>query len=132
MPKEFYDKLSESLYSELPETSAAANKVFLRIDRFDIGQSYVTAKVENKHGDVVSINIQGGQAGIELQETLLGSGSRKPRFAFLMIVLNESGKILVRKLPVLGVKDWLLVYEDDLLHLAVKDAFDEMDIRTVY
>jgi hypothetical protein len=132
MPKEFYDKLSESLYSELPETSAAANKVFLRIDRFDIGQSYVTAKVENKHGDVVSINIQGGQAGIELQETLLGSGSRTPRFAFLMIVLNESGKILVRKLPVLGVKDWLLVYEDDLLHLAVKDAFDEMDIRTVY
>jgi hypothetical protein len=132
MAKEFYDKLSESLYSELPETSAAANKVFLHIDRFDIGQSYVTAKVENKHGDVVSINIQGGQAGIELQETLLKHGSRKPRFAFLMTVLNESGKILVRKLPVLGIKDWLLIYEDDLLLLAVKDAFDEMDIRTIY
>lgn len=132
MTKEFYDKLSESLYSELPETSVAANKVFLHIDRFDIGQSYVTAKVENKHGDAVSINIQGGQAGIELQETLPSAGSRKPRFAFLMIVLNESGKILVRKLPVLGIKDWLLIYEDDLLLLAVKDAFDELDIRTVY
>jgi hypothetical protein len=132
MTKEFYDKLSESLYSELPETSAAANKVFLHIDQFDIGQSYVTAKVENKHGDAVSINIQGGRAGIELQETLLRPGSRRPRFAFLMTVLNEGGKILVRKLPVLGIKDWLLIYEDDLLHLAVKDAFDEMDIRTVY
>jgi len=132
MTKEFYDKLSESLYFEMPETSAAANKVFLHIDRFEIGQSYVTAKVENKHGDVVNINIQGGLAGIELQETLLRPGSRKPRFAFLMTVLNESGKTLVRKLPVLGIKDWLLIYEDDLLLLAVKDAFDEIDIRTVY
>jgi hypothetical protein len=128
----FYDKLSESLYSEVPETSAAVNKVFLHIDRFDIGQSYVTAKVENKHGDVVNINIQGGRAGIELQETLLRPGGKKPRFAFLMTVLNESGKTLVRKLPVLGIKDWLLIYEDDLLLLAVKDAFDEIDIRTVY
>jgi hypothetical protein len=132
MAKEFYDKLSEFLYPELPETSAAANKVFLHIDRFDIGQSYVTAKVENKHGDVVMFNIQGGRAGIELQETLLKPGSRKPQFAFVIIALNETGKILVRKLPVLGIKDWLLIYEDDLLVLAVKDAYDEIDIRTVY
>jgi hypothetical protein len=37
--------------------------------------------------------------------------------------------VLVRKLPVIGVKDWLLIYEDDLFLLAVKDAYDELDIR---
>jgi hypothetical protein len=29
---------------------------------------------------------------------------------------------------VLGVKDWLLLYEDDLFLLAVKDAYDEIEI----
>jgi hypothetical protein len=37
----------------------------------------------------------------------------------------------VRKLPVLGVKDWLLLYEDDLFLLAVKDAYDEVEIILV-
>ncbi|MGH9993194.1 MAG: hypothetical protein ACREAZ_11255 [Nitrososphaera sp.] len=127
----FYDKLSESLYKELPETSSAANKVFLHIDRFDVGQSYVTAKVENRHGDMVKVNIEGGRLGIELQETLFKLGGSKPRFAYIITTLNESGKILVRRLPVIGVKDWLLIYEDDLFLLAVKDAYDDMDIRTV-
>ena len=49
-----------------------------------------------------------------------------------MTTINNTGKILVRKLPVIGVKDWLLIYEDDLFMLAVKDAYDEMDIRVVY
>jgi hypothetical protein len=48
-----------------------------------------------------------------------------------MITLSDSGKIMVRKLPVLGVKDWLLIYEDDLFLLAIKDAYDEIDILTV-
>ena len=61
MKKIFFDKLSETLYNELPETSSAANKVMLHIDRFDVGQSYVTAKIENRHGDIVKLNIQGGQ-----------------------------------------------------------------------
>jgi hypothetical protein len=30
-----------------------------------------------------------------------------------------------------GVKDWLLVYEDDFFLLAVKDAYDELDIRVI-
>jgi hypothetical protein len=38
---------------------------------------------------------------------------------------------LVRKLPVIGVKDWLLIYEDDLFLLAVKDQYDELDIRLI-
>jgi hypothetical protein len=131
MTKLFYDKLSEDLYQELPETSAAANKVFLHIDRFDIGQSYVTAKVENRRGDVVKINIEGGRNGIELQDTLFRLGSNKPRFAYLSTTLNQDGKLLVRKLPVIGIKDWLLIYEDDLFLLAVKDSYDELDIRIV-
>ena len=69
--------------------------------------------------------------GIELQETLFKPKGRQPRFAYIMITLSDSGKILVRKLPVLGVKDWLLIYEDDLFLLAVKDAYDEIDIRTI-
>jgi hypothetical protein len=43
-------------------------------------------------------------------------------------VVNDTGKLLVRKLPVLGFKDWLLIYEDDLFLLAVKDAYDEVGI----
>jgi hypothetical protein len=37
-------------------------------------------------------------------------------------------KVLIRRLPILGIKDWLLIYEDTLFLLAVKDAYDEMEI----
>ena len=127
----FYDEVSESLHRELPETAAAALKVFINIDRFDIAQSYVTAKVENRLGDVVRINIEGGRTGIELQETLFKLDGKRPRFAYVVTTLSETGKTLIRKLPVIGVKDWLLIYEDDLFLLAVKDAYDELDIRLV-
>ena len=129
--KAFYDKLSEMLYREIPDTSSASNKVMLHIDQFDVAQSYVTAKVENRYGDTVKINIEGGRLGIELQETLFKFGGMRPRFAYLMTTINDTDKILVRKLPVIGVKDWLLIYENDLFLLAVKDAYDEMDIRIV-
>ena len=127
----FFDKISEMLYREIPDTFSASNKVMLNVERFDIGQSYVTAKVENRYGDIVKLNIEGGLQGIELQETLFRLRNGKPRFAYIIITLSDSGKILVRKLPVLGIKDWLLIYDDDLFLLAVKDAFCEMDIRTI-
>jgi hypothetical protein len=129
--KEFHDRLSEKLYMEMPDTSSASNKVMLHIDQFEVGQSYVTAKVENRYGDTVNINIEGGRLGIELQESLFKTKDRQPRLAYLMTIINDTGKILVRKLPVIGVKDWLLIYEDDLFLLAVKDAYDEIDIRIV-
>ena len=129
--KAFFDKTSETLYKEIPETSSASNKVMLHIERFDVGQSYVTAKVENRYGDIVKINIEGGRLGIELQETLFKIKGRQPRLAYIMTTINDTGKILVRKLPVIGIKDWLLIYEDDLFLLAVKDAYDEVDIRVV-
>jgi hypothetical protein len=129
--KAFHDKLSETLYKEIPDTLSASNKVMLHIDRFDVGQSYVTAKVENRYGNVVKINIEGGRLGIELQETLFKIKGRQPRLAYVITTINDTGKILVRKLPVIGVKDWLLLYEDDLFLLAVKDAYDEVDIRVI-
>jgi hypothetical protein len=127
----FYDRVSETLYRELPETVTAVLKVFINIERFDVAQSYVTAKVENRFGDTVKINIEGGRHGIELQETLFKLGGKSPRFAYVTTRIIESGKILVRKLPVIGVKDWLLIYEDDLFLLAVKDQYDELDIRLI-
>jgi hypothetical protein len=127
----FYDNLSEKLYREIPDTIAAANKVMLNIDHFEVGQSYVIAKVENRYGDTVRINIQGGTQGIELQDTLFKIKGRWPRFAYVMTTIKDTGKLFVRKLPVIGVRDWLLVYEDDLFLLAVKDAYDELDIRIV-
>ncbi|MDQ5876920.1 MAG: hypothetical protein M3288_08765, partial [Thermoproteota archaeon] len=116
----FYDNLSEKLYREIPDTIAAANKVMLNIDHFEAGQSYVIAKVENRYGDTVKINIQGGTQGIELQDTLFNLKGRWPRFAYVMTIIKDSGEVVVRKLPVIGVKDWLLIYEDDLFVLAVK------------
>ncbi len=129
--KAFHDKLSETLYREIPDTSSVSNKVMLHIEQFDVGQSYVTAKVENRYGDIVKINIEGGRLGIELQETLFKIKNRQPRLAYVMTTINNTGKILVRKLPVIGVKDWLLIYEDDLFLLAVKDAYNDVDIRVV-
>ncbi len=127
----FYDNLSEKLYKEIPNTIAAANKVMLNVDRFEAGQSYVVAKLENRYGDIVRINIQGGTQGIELQDSLFHIKDRWPRFAYVMTSIKDTGQVIVRKLPVIGVKDWLLIYEDDLFLLAVKDAYDELDIRIV-
>jgi hypothetical protein len=125
----FYDDLSEKLYKEMPDTFVAANKVMLNIEQFEAGQSYVTAKVENRHGDTVNINIQGGVRGIELQDTLFNVKQRWPRFAYILTNLTDTGEVIVRKLPVIGVKDWLLIYDEDLFLLAVKDAYNELDIR---
>ena len=125
----FYDKISEKLYAEVPDTIAASNKVLLNIEHFDVGQSYVVTKLENRYRDIVKINIEGGTQGIELQETLFNLKGRWPRFAYVMTTIKDTAKVLVRKLPVIGVKDWLLIYEDDLFLLAVKDAYDELDIR---
>jgi hypothetical protein len=40
----------------------------------------------------------------------------------------RDGKALVRKLPVIGTSDWLLIFEEDLCFLAVKDQYDEIEI----
>lgn len=130
MKSGFYDEQSEKTYNEVPRVPASA-RVMLEVGQFAVGQSYVTAKVRNRQGDTVNINIEGGRLGIDLQETLFRLAGRLPKTAYVITTINETGKVLARKLPVLGVKDWLLLYEDDLFLLAVKDAYDEVEIILV-
>ena len=131
----FFDDISEALFDEIPESTVIKSRVLLNIERFEIGQSYVTAKVQNKYGDKVTINIQGGRPGIELQESLCKIKDQdrggSARYAYLLTKLIETNKVLVRKLPVIGMRDWLLIYEDTLLELSVKDAYDELEIVVV-
>jgi hypothetical protein len=131
----FFDGISEALFDEIPKPPLARSRVLLNIERFEIGQSYVTAKVQNRAGDKVTINIQGGLPGIELQESLFKiKGHQKedrPYHAYIITKLIQTNKILVRKLPVIGIRDWLLIYEDTLVELSVKDAYDELEIVVV-
>ena len=131
----FFDGISEALFGEIPKLTTVKSRVLLNIERFEIGQSYVTAKVQNRYGDKVTINIQGGRPGIELQESLFKIKDQdrldRLRYAYLLTKLIQSKKVLVRKLPVIGMRDWLLIYEDTLVELSVKDAYDELEIVVV-
>jgi hypothetical protein len=152
----FFDTVSEKLYKELSEktrhySNNISSRVMLEFGNFNIAESYVTSKLENRYGDIVNINIEGGRHGIELQETLFdlrgkrldvaylitevkmgqadrgGSSSNRRRYEYDDNITAPT-KMLVRRLPILGIKDWLLIYEDTLFLLAVKDAYDEMEI----
>lgn len=131
----FFDAISEVLFHEIPKSPIVRSQVLLNIDRFEIGQSYVTAKIQNKYAENVTVNIQGGRPGIELQESLFKIKNPENQiplqFAYLKANLIETGKIFVRKLPVLGLRDWLLIYEDTLVELSVKDAYDELEIVVI-
>jgi hypothetical protein len=111
------------------------SQVLLNIERFEIGQSYVTAKIQNRYEEIVMINIQGGRPGIELQESLFkikNDENQVPlQYAYIRANLIQTGKVFVRKLPVIGMRDWLLIYEDKLVELSVKDAYDELEIVVV-
>ena len=131
----FFDESSKTSYNQLPKNSPVQSHVMLNIEQFEIGQSYVTAKVQNRYGEKVTINIQGGRPGIELQESFFKMKEEKgenPSFAYLIIrLVQDDSKIFARKLPVVGQRDWLLIYEDTLLELSVKDAYDELEIIVV-
>jgi hypothetical protein len=131
----FFDESSKTSYNQLPKNSPVQSHVMLNIERFEIGQSYVTAKVQNRYGEMVTINIQGGRPGIELQESFFKMNEERgenPSFAYLIVrLVQDDSKIFARKLPVVGQRDWLLIYEDTLLELSVKDAYDELEIMVV-
>jgi hypothetical protein len=114
---DFFDETSKTVYNQLAQTnSSVCSHVMLNIERFEIGSRYVTAKV------------------IEIQESLFKIKEEKrenPSYAYLIIRLIQNTKILARKLPVAGWEDWLLIYEDTLLELSVKDAYDELEIVLV-
>ena len=127
----FFDKLSEILYNEIPETTATYSKVMINIDQFNIGQSYVTAKVQNRYGNIININIEGGRNGIELQDELFNIKGKSLSVAYLITKIKDENNILVRKLPIIGRKDWLLIYDDTFFLMAVKDAYDEIEILAI-
>ena len=131
----FFDGISEQLFDEIPKLPIVRAQVLLNIDKFEIGQSYVTAKIQNRYAENVTINIQGGRPGIELQDSLFKIKNPENQdslhYAYITAKLIQSGKIFVRKLPVVGIRDWLLIYEDTLVELSVKDAYDELEIVVV-
>lgn len=131
----FFDGISEQLFDEIPKLPLVRSQVLLNIDKFEIGQSYVTAKIQNRYAENVTINIQGGRPGIELQDSLFKIKNPENQdslhYAYITAKLIQSGKIFVRKLPVVGIRDWLLIYEDTLVELSVKDAYDELEIVVV-
>jgi hypothetical protein len=131
----FFDEISKRLYTQLPNLSPVLSHVMLNIEQFEIASRYVTAKVQNRYGENVTINIQGGRPGIELQESFFKIKEKNggpPSCAYLVTRLaQDNNKIFVRKLPVVGHRDWLLIYEDTLLELSVKDAYDELEIIVV-
>ena len=127
----FFDKLSEILYNEISETTTAYSKVMINIDQFNISQSYVTAKVQNRYGNIININIEGGRNGIELQDELFNIKGKSRSVAYLITKIKDENNILVRKLPIIGRKDWLLIYDDTFFLMAVKDAYDEIEILAI-
>lgn len=125
----FFDEESEMLSREIPASSLSKVKLSFSLD-FDIGQSYVTSKIVDRDGVTRKLNIQGGQRGIKLQKELCHlreNGEGMPSHAYVKTTLKDS-QILIRKLPIMGVSDWLLIFEDDLFVLAVKDLYDEIEL----
>ena len=124
----FFDEESEILYSQVPHSKDCKVKLSFNLD-FDIGQSYVTAKIEDRDGNIRKLNIQSGTRGIKLQSDLirLKPGDEYPPHVYVQTTLKDS-RILVRKLPIQGTSDWLLIFEEDLLMLAVKGQYEELEI----
>jgi hypothetical protein len=125
----FFDEESEMLSREIPASSLSKIKLSFSLD-FDIGQSYVTSKIVDRDGVTRKLNIQGGQRGIKLQRELCHLGENDegmPSHAYVKTTLKDS-QILIRKLPIIGVSDWLLMFEDDLFVLAVKELYDEIEL----
>ncbi len=125
----FYDEESEMLSREIPGSNLSKIKLTFSLD-FDIGQSYVTSKIVDRDGFTRKLNIQAGQRGIKLQKDLCHlkeNDEGMPSHAYVKTTLKDS-QILIRKLPVMGISDWLLIFEDDLFVLAVKELYDEIEL----
>ncbi|MGZ5471989.1 MAG: hypothetical protein ACXWE0_09980 [Nitrososphaeraceae archaeon] len=125
----FYDELSKSLSSEIPQSKNSFLKAMLDLEKFEIGESYVTSKIKNKKNDTFVVNIQCGSPGIDISTSLFNL-TEIPKIVYLRTMIDNM--ILIRKLPVLGVKDWLLIYENTLFSLAVKEKYEELEILCVF
>jgi hypothetical protein len=125
----FFDEESRSLFKEIPNSNLSKIKISFSLD-FDIGQSYVTSKIVDRDGVTRKLNIQGGQRGVKLQKDLCrlkNDNKDMPSHVYIKTLLRDS-RVLVRKLPVVGISDWLLIFEDDLFVLAVEGLYDEVEL----
>jgi hypothetical protein len=125
----YFDAESELLQEEIPQSNQCRIKISLSLD-FDIGQSYVTSKIQDRDGNIRKLNIQPGTRGIKLQGDLIrvkNKDAELPSHVYVQTTLND-GKTLVRKLPIIGTSDWLLIFEEDLFLLAVKGQYEEIEI----
>ena len=125
----YFDEESELLQDEIPQSNQCRIKISFNLD-FDIGQSYVTSKIEDRDGNIRKLNIQPGTKGIKLQSDLIRVKNKDadlPSHVYVQTTLKD-GKTLVRKLPILGTSDWLLIFDEDLFLLAVKDQYEEIEI----
>jgi hypothetical protein len=88
----FFDGLSETLFNEISTPPLVRSRVLLNIEQFEIGSRYVTAKIQNRYGEKVTISIQGGTPGIELQESFFKmkeENSEFPSYAYLITRLVQ-------------------------------------------
>jgi hypothetical protein len=125
----YFDEESELLQDEIPQSNQCRIKISFSLD-FDIGQSYVTSKIEDRDGNIRKLNIQPGTKGIKLQSDLIRVKNKDadlPSHVYIQTTLKD-GKTLVRKLPIIGTSDWLLIFDEDLFLLAVKDQYEEIEI----
>ena len=119
----YFDEESEYLQKEIPQSKSCVIKLSFSLD-FDIGQGYVTSKIEDRDGNIRKLNIQPGIRGIKLQSDLIRGKNKDaelPSHVYVQTKLRD-GRCLVRKLPVIGTSDWLLIFEEDLCMLAVKGS----------
>ena len=135
----FFDNESKILYQEIPNSNLSKIKLSFSLD-FDIGQSYVTSKIVDRDGVTRKLNIQAGQKGIKLQKDLCrikknqddeygyGAFDKLPSHIYVKTFLSNNSKILIRKLPVIGTSDWLLIFDEDLFILAAKGLYDEIEM----
>ncbi|HEY6534299.1 MAG TPA: hypothetical protein VIY08_00590 [Candidatus Nitrosocosmicus sp.] len=125
----FFDEESKLLYKELSGENKFTIKLSLMLD-FDIGQSYVTSKIIDRHGINRMLNIQAGQRGLKLQKDLCHLKNYEnedlPSYVYVRTMLKDR-RIIIRKLPVVGVSDWMLIFEEDFFILAVKGLYDEIE-----
>ncbi len=126
----FFDEETKLLYKEISDKNKFTIKLSLMLD-FDIGQSYVTSKIFDRLGTIRMLNIQAGQRGIKLQKELCRLKSYDhdddlPQYIYIRTILKDR-RIMIRKLPVVGVSDWMLIFEEDFFILAVKGLYDEIE-----
>lgn len=124
---EFFDWESESLIRDIPRSGVA--RCYFNTTDIKIAQGYVTTKIMNRYNKYINVNIQPGRAGIVLQETLFDA-SKRYKYAYLVTNTNQA-KRLIRRLPVEGFSDWLLIYDDTLFAELLKGGCEEIELVVI-